>query len=388
MDTGHVKRQAEFRQFALDHVHPHAADHDRSGCLSERVIPELGQRGYFAPFLPLCWGGGAMDMVTYGTLHEEIGRSCSSVRSLLTVNDMAAFTIFRWGSQLQRRTWLPALSAGAVIGALAISEPNAGSDVSGIETMAELDADTFVLNGQKKWITCGEIAGIFIVLTRSQFGPTAFVIERDRPGLSIQPIRGLLGTRGSMLALLTFTNCRVPRENLIGRPGFGANLVTQSALGLGRYSVACGSLGIAQACLDCCYEYASGTRRFGVALKEHQLIQQMITDSITEVSAARLLCRRAGVMKDANDPQELMQTFIAKYYASTSAMRAADRAVQIHGANGCSDNYPVERFLRDAKVMQIIEGSSQLQQITIATLGFQDFERERLTAGIPTARMT
>ena len=372
-----IRRQDEFRRFAAEHIAPHAGAHDRTQALAEGIRTKLAGQGYLAPFLAPEWGGTAMDMVTYGALHEEIGRACSSVRSLLTVHDMASFTIFRWGSEAQRSKWLRALASGQAIGAFALSEPNAGSDVNGIETTAEPTSIGFVLEGQKKWITFGQIADVFVVLARSEGRPTMFLIERDAPGLTIEPITGVTGTRGSMLASLHFRNCPVPKSALIGRPGFGAVPVALSALGLGRYSVACGSLGIAQACLDACFEYVNRTHRFGAALKEHQLIQQMITQMITDISASRSLCRLAGALKDDGDPQEIMQTFIAKYHASTAAMRAADNAVQIHGANGCTQEYPVERYMRDAKVMEIIEGSTQIQQITIASLGFQDFERQR-----------
>jgi alkylation response protein AidB-like acyl-CoA dehydrogenase len=376
-----VKRQAEFQSFARDRVAPHAAEHDRKQRLSGHIVPDLAARGYLAPFLPAKWGGTSMDMVTYGALHEEIGRACSSVRSLLTVHDMASFTIFRWGNEAQREKWLRPLCKGEVTGAFAISEPNAGSDVNSIETTALPAEDGFVLNGQKKWITCGQLAGVFVVLVRSEAQPTVFLIERHMPGLTIEPLTGVTGTRGSMLALLTFKNCHVPRQSLLGRPGFGANPIALSALGLGRYSVACGSLGIAQACLDASLEYASRTHRFGALLREHQLIQRMITEMITGISASRALCRLAGSLKDEKDPQEIMQTFIAKYHASTAAMRAATDAAQIHGANGCSEDFPVERLLRDAKVMEIIEGSTEIQQITIAGLGYQEFERQRPRAG-------
>lgn len=375
-----VKRQAEFQGFAQERVAPFADEHDRTQRLSGNIVADLATRGYLAPFLPAKWGGASMDMVTYGALHEEIGRACSSVRSLLTVHDMASFTIFRWGSEAQREKWLQPLRKGELTGAFAISEPNAGSDVNGIEMSAQPVTDGFILNGQKKWITCGQLARVFVVLASSEGRSTAFLIERDLPGLTIEPLSGVTGTRGSMLALLTFKHCHVPRTAMIGQPGFG-NPIALSALGLGRYSVACGSLGIAQACLDASMEYAARTRRFGALLKEHQLIQRMLTGMIADISASRALCRLAGALKDQKDPQEILQTFIAKYQASTAAMRAATDAVQIHGANGCSTDYPVERLMRDAKVMEIIEGSTQIQQITIADLGYQEFERQRRQAG-------
>lgn len=371
-----IERETEFREFALEHVRPYAHLHDTSQRIAESIIPALARHGFFAPFLPVRWGGQDMDMQTYGALHEQIGRACSSVRSLLTVHDMVVLSILRWGSDLQREQWLPPLRSGALIGAFAISEPNAGSDLSGVETRGDPERNGFRINGRKKWITFGQIAGVFLVLAKVEGKPTTFLLERDTPGLSVEPILGMLGTRGSMLALVSLEDCWVSSAQVIGRIGFGANPVALSALGLGRYSVACGSLGIAQACLDACYSHASRTQRFGVALKDHQLIQQMMSDMMTDVAASRLLCRLAGSLKDKKDPQEIVQTFIAKYHASRSAMRAATDAVQIHGANGCSPDCSVERLFRDAKVMEIIEGSNQIQQITIANLGFQEFERQ------------
>ena len=372
-----IERETEFREFALEHVHPYAHLHDTSQRISESIIPTLAQHGFLAPFLPARWGGQDMDMQTYGVLHEHIGSACSSVRSLLTVHDMVALSISRWGSDLQREQWLAPLTSGALVAAFAISEPNAGSDVGGVETRGAPEEGGFRINGCKKWITFGQIAGVFLVLAKVEGKPTTFLIERDTPGLSVEPISGMLGTRGSMLALLNFEDCWVSSAQVIGRVGFGANPVALSALGLGRYSVACGSLGIAQACLDACYSHASRTHRFGVALKDHQLIQQMISDMMTDVAATRLLCRLAGSLKDQKDSQEILQTFMAKYHASRCAMRVATDAVQIHGANGCSPDCSVERLFRDAKVMEIIEGSNQIQQITIANLGFQEFERQR-----------
>lgn len=373
-------RQGEFRQFALDKVSPFAEIHDRSQKLCDSIIPDLAKNGYFAPFLPHRWGGASMDMVTYGILHEELGRACSSVRTLLTVHDMIAHTILRWGSSGLKDRWLPLMAKGEILGALGISEPNVGSDITAIETVAIADGDDFVLDGQKKWISFGQIADVFLILCIYNDLPVTFLVERGTAGLFVEPIEGMFGTRGSMIALVTFKHCQVPKQNMIGRPGFGGT-VAQTALGLGRYSVACGAVGIAQACLDACYAYANSTKRFGALLKDHQLIQHMISDIITDTVAARLLCRHAGAMRESGDFQDIMHTFIAKYHASTAAMRAADRAVQIHGANGCSHSYPVERLMRDAKIMEIIEGSTQIQQITIASLGFQEFDRQKLMAG-------
>lgn len=371
-----AQRQVEFREFATDRISPYAAEHDREQRLADHIVRDLAGHGYLTPFLPRRQGGEGMSWTVLGALHEEVGRACSSVRSLLTVHAMTAFAIQRWGSDVHRERWLHLLAQGGVLAAFALSEPNAGSDINGVEATALQTADGFIINGKKKWMTIGQVAGLFLVLLRSEGGSVTLLVERGRPGLAIEPIRDLLGTRGSMLATLSFNDCFVPRENLLGRPGFG-NSIALSALSLGRYSVACGSVGIAQACLDASLDYAGKVSRFGSELRQHQLVQRMVADMVTDVSASRLLCREAGRMHDEKDPAEIRQTFVAKYHASLAAMRSADNAVQIHGANGCSSEYPVQRYMRDAKVMEIIEGSTQIQQVTIASLAFQELRQAR-----------
>jgi alkylation response protein AidB-like acyl-CoA dehydrogenase len=286
---------------------------------------------------------------------------------------MVAQAILKWGSDYQRETWLPMLSVGKMLGAFAATETNVGSDLKSVETTAERARDGYVLNGLKRWITFGQVADLFLVLARCDGKPAAFLIERGRSNLSTQPIKGMLGVKASMMADLLLEDCWIPEENLVGRVGFGLLTVISDALSLGRYSVAWGCVGIAQACLDAALHYTSERRQFGLLLREHQLIQEMIGEMVTGLKAARLLCCRAGYLKDAGDEREVMETFIAKYFASRAAMKAALDAVQIHGANGCSSQYPVQRYLRDAKVMEIIEGSNQIQQMTISGYGYQEY---------------
>ena len=191
-------------------------------------------------------------------------------------------------------------------------------------------------------------------------------MERQTPGLTIKPIRDLLGFRAAMLGELTLEGCRVPATNLVGRIGCGLSHVVAASLDLGRYAVACGCVGLAQACLEASIEYACRRRQFGKLLKDHQLIGRMITRMISQVSAARLLCYRAGSLRADGDPRAIMETLIAKYFASTMVNAVAGDAVQIHGANGCGADYPVQRYFRDARIMEIIEGSSQIQEVLIA----------------------
>ena len=363
--------RAIFRAFVDQEIVPHANRYERDEKTPVELIRKIAKNNYLGALLPQDVGGSGMDMVTYGLLNEEIGRGCSSIRSLLTVHNMVSQALLRWGSQFQKDYWLPKLASGEIVAAFALSEPNVGSDAKSIETMAAVSGDSYILNGRKRWITYGQIADIFLVFAKQEGKPAAFLVERDSPGLSIDPIFGMAGVKASMLAELQLVNCQIPRENLLCRSGFGISHVASSALDYGRYSVAWGCVGIAQASLEACLRYTSQRRQFGTYLKEHPLIRQMITEMITHVKAARLLCYQAGYLKGIGDPKSIMETSIAKYFASTIATKVANDAVQIHGANGCSSDYPVQRYWRDAKIMEIIEGSNQIQQLTIADYGYQ-----------------
>lgn len=373
LSTQQKNAQAEFRAFVNEEICPHASECDRQEFTPPKIIRKLANHGFLGAIIPQVFGGQKMDMITYGILNEEIGRGCSSIRSLLTVHSMVAHALGKWGTKSQKEYWLPKLASGEIIGAFALSEPNVGSDAKSVETTATLAGNGYILNGQKKWITYGQIADVFLVFAKFEGKPTAFLVEKNSPGLSIKPISGILGVKASMLAELQFADCYVPLENLVGKLGFGFSYIAASALDYGRYSVAWGCVGIAQACLEACIQYTSERKQFDVYLKEHQLIRQKITQMITNVKAARLLCYQSGYLKEINDPNSIIETSIAKYFASTTATKIANDAVQIHGGNGCSSEYPVERYLRDSKIMEVIEGSTQIQEITIAESGYQNY---------------
>ncbi|MBH8571742.1 acyl-CoA dehydrogenase family protein [Nostocaceae cyanobacterium CENA369] len=375
------KTQTEFRAFVHREVFAYAGEWDKKEFTPPELIKKIAQRGFLGAILPQEYGGKGMDMITYGILNEEIGRGCSSVRSLLTVHNMVAHALCKWGNKSQKEYWLPKLASGEIIAAFALSEPNVGSDAKSVETTATLAGDAYILNGQKKWITYGQIADIFLVFAKCEGKPTAFLVEKNSPGFSVKPMFGILGVRASMSAELQFHNCQIPQENLVGKLGFGFSYIAASALDYGRYSVASGCVGIAQACLEACIKYTNERKQFGVYLKEHQLIRQKITQMITNTKAARLLCYQAGYLKDINDPNSIIETSIAKYFASTVATKIANDAVQLHGGNGCSSEYPVERYLRDSKIMEIIEGSTQIQEVTIAESGYQDYLFATVTTG-------
>jgi alkylation response protein AidB-like acyl-CoA dehydrogenase len=355
-----------FRAFAELEIVPHADQYDEAEQIPSDLIEKLARQGYLGAVLPEQSGGMGLDMITCGLLNEEVGRACSSVRSLLTVHGMVSLVLQRWGSPEQKEVWLSQLASGARIAAFGLTETNVGSDAKSVETTATPSGNSYLLNGQKKWITFGQIADVFLIFAQSEGKPTAFLVEKKTPGLVIKPIRGMLGVRASMLAELHLEDCCIPRSNLVGQVNFGFSHVAATALDYGRYSVAWGCVGIGQACVEACLRYTNIRRQFGAYLGEHQLVQQMLTEMITNVKAARLLCYQAGYLKDVRDPKAITETSIAKYFASRTAFKAANDAVQIHGANGCSSEYKVQRYLRDAKIMEIIEGSTQMQQINIA----------------------
>lgn len=366
------ERKSAFRHFSRAVIAPNANRYDAEEATPGNLIRRIAEEGYLGSIIPEQWCGMGLDMLTYGLLIEEIGWACSSIRSLLTVHDMVAMAILKCGSQTQQETWLPKLARGEVLGGFAISEPNVGSDVKSVETIATRVNGGFRLNGEKKWITYGQIADVFLILGQLEGRPTSFLVERERQGFSSSPIHGMLGEKASMLASIRLDNCEIPGENLLGRVGRGMLPAILVALGLGRYSVAWGSVGLAQACVDACIQYTSVRKQSGVLLRQHQLIQAMMADMITNTKAARLLCAQAGYLKQRGDRREVLETFVAKYFASRAAMRAAMDAVQIHGAAGCSTEHSVQRYFRDAKIMEIIEGTNQIQQITIAGYGYQE----------------
>jgi glutaryl-CoA dehydrogenase (non-decarboxylating) len=358
--------QAGFQEFVRTEIAPHADRWDREGRIPTELITRMGRAGYLGALIPAEYGGSALDMITYGLLNEEVGRGCSSARSLLTVHGMVQFAILRWGNEVLKKRWLPRLATGEVIGAFGLTEPEAGSDAAGIRTSATPGEGHYVLDGTKIWITYGQIADVVLTFAQQEGRMCAFLVESRTPGFSSTPIDGMMGTRAAMTAKLQLDGCVIPKENRIGGVGFGLSAVGSAALDMGRYSVACGSVGIAQACLDASIAYASARKQYGALLKDHQLIRKMITEMAVNVAAARGLCYRAGYLKDTGDPRTVMETLIAKYFASKVAVQSAGDAVQIHGAHGCGPDYPVQRYYRDCKIMEIIEGSSQILEINIA----------------------
>lgn len=368
-----LKRKEEFKAFVDNEIIPYAAESDKEERIKPDIIRKTAQMGYLGSMLPMKYGGMGFDNITIGLLNEETGRGCSSVRSLLTVHGMVALAIERWGTDEQREHWLPKIARGEVIAAFGLTEPEVGSDAKSIQASAVLSGDHYIINGRKKWTTLGQIADIFLIFTRCDEKPATFLVERNNPGFKAIPIKGLLGARASMIAELQMDDCIVDKNSLVGSIGTGLSHVALSCLDYGRYTVACGCVGLGQACLEESIRYSRKRKQFGVSLRKNQLIQKMITEMVTDVKAARLLCYYAGYLKDEGDPDSIMETWVAKYFASKMVNRVASNAVQIHGANGCCGDYRVERYFRDARINEIIEGTTQMHEVLISTNAFRSY---------------
>jgi alkylation response protein AidB-like acyl-CoA dehydrogenase len=359
------------RQFAQDEVVPLAREMDESGEFPLHLVRRMGELGFLAGTIAPEYGGSGMDYLSYTLISEELGQADSSVRGFLAVHgSLVALCLNDWGTEEQKLAYLPRLATGEIIGCYCLTEPNAGSDAASMETTVRQEEDGFVINGEKHWITNGGIAGValvFATIDRSQRhkGICAFIVPTETPGFEWEPMPGQeLGHRSSDHAHIRFKEMKIPKEALLGEIGGGFK-VAMSALDHGRLSVAAGAVGIAQACLDASVDFARQRRQFGQRIGDFQQIQATIADMAADVEAARLLVYKAAWLKEQGYPTT-RHTSIAKLFATESAGRAASEAVLIHGGRGYSNEYPVERFYRDIKGLQIYEGTSHIQRIVIA----------------------
>jgi len=363
--------QARARQFAEEEVMPIAREADEKGEFPLHLVRRMGELGFLAGPIEPEYGGAGMDYVSFALVYEELGRADSSVRGFLAVHaGLVSLCIRDWGTEEQKRRYLPRLAAGEWIGCYCLTEPNAGSDVASMESTAREEGDEYVLNGEKIWITNGNVADVALVFaktdpTQRHRGISAFIVETDTPGFRREKMPGQeLGHRASDHARILLEECRVPKSALLGAPGEGFK-VAMSALDHGRLGVAAGAVGVAQACLEACIDFARERRQFGQRIADFQMIQATLADMAADIEAARLLVYRAAWMKDQG-MRTTKETSIAKLFATEMAVRAASEAVLIHGGRGYSSEYPVERHYRDIKGLQIYEGTSHIQRIIIA----------------------
>ena len=383
MDFDLTDEQTMFRNMAREfgerHIVPVASDDDRSGRFPLDIVKAMAPLGLLSAPIPQEYGGLGTDNICYGIICEEIARASASVfTSSLTVHvSLFQLPVLQFASEAQKQTWLTRAARGELLGCFALTEPNVGSDPASVETSAIPDGDYWVLNGSKMWISNGGIADVALVFAQTDKskrhrGIAAFLVEKGTPGFASRDLHKM-GLHASNTAELSFQDCRIPAVNLIGSIGDGFK-VAMYALDNGRYSTAAACVGVAQACIDASVQFAQERQQFGKAIASFQLIQEMIADMVVETEAARFLVYRVGHLKDKGR-SIVREASIAKYYAAEVAIRAAQNAIKIHGGYGYSNEYPVERYLRDAVGMNLYEGTSQIQKLIVGreTLGVGAF---------------
>ncbi|WP_371592504.1 acyl-CoA dehydrogenase family protein [Streptomyces virginiae] len=362
-----VRRLA--REFTEREVVPYAAEWDRAESVDRAIVKKLGALGFLGLTVPEEYGGSGGDHLAYVLVAEELGRGDSAVRGIVSVSlGLVAKTIAAWGDEEQKRAWLPRLCSGDALGCFGLTEPGTGSDAGNLTTRAVRDGDAYVLDGSKMFITNGTWADVVLLFARTgdepgHRGVSAFLVPTDTPGLTRREIHGKLGLRGQATAELVLDGVRVPASALLGPEGKGFS-VAMSALAKGRMSVAAGCVGIAQAALDAAVSYAAQREQFGRPIAHHQLVQELIADISVDVDAARLLTWRVADLIDRGQPFAT-ESSTAKLFASEAAVRAASNALQVHGGYGYIDEYPAGKLLRDARVMTLYEGTSQIQKLLI-----------------------
>ena len=360
--------RASARELCEREIVPYAREWDRAETMDRAIVDKLADAGFLGASLPEEYGGAGLDTISYCLLMEELGRADSSVRGIVSVNvGLVGKTILAWGTEEQKRGWLPPLCSGEGLGCYGLTEPGSGSDPASLSLRAERDGDDWVLTGSKLFITLGSWASLALVFARTgESGPrgiTCFAVPTSSDGFAAQPIKGKLGLRAQDTAELVLDGVRVPGGNVLGGEGQGFK-VAMSALDNGRISLGAGCVGIAQGCLDACVDYARERTQFGRPIASFQLVQELIADIGVESRAARLLVWQAAALADRGE-RHTVESSVAKYYASEAAVRAANAAVQVHGGYGYIDEYPAGKYLRDARVTTLYEGTSQIQKLII-----------------------
>ncbi|MFI5668942.1 acyl-CoA dehydrogenase family protein [Streptomyces sp. NPDC051704] len=366
-DQEAVRRLA--REFTEREIVPYAAEWDRAESVDRAIVKKLGDLGFLGLTVPEEYGGSGGDHLAYVLVTEELGRGDSAVRGIVSVSlGLVAKTLAAWGTEEQKRAWLPRLCSGEALGCFGLTEPGTGSDAGSLTTRAVREGDAYVISGSKMFITNGTWADVVLLFARTGDEPghrgiSAFLVPADTPGLTRREVHGKLGLRGQATAELALDGVRVPASAMLGPEGKGFS-VAMSALAKGRMSVAAGCVGIAQAALDAAVSYAARREQFGKPIAHHQLVQELIADISVDVDAARLLTWRVADLIDRGQPFAT-ESSTAKLFASEAAVRAAGNALQVHGGYGYIDEYPAGKLLRDARVMTLYEGTSQIQKLLI-----------------------
>ena len=357
-------KHAEFKNFVTLNVEPFAEAWDREQRIPDLMISTLAKSGYLGCSLPRDYGGQGWDIVTFGLLNEALGRGSSSLTGVLTVQAMVSMALLKWGTEEQKGRWLPSLAKGEMIGAFALTEPGAGSAIQSLVTefTRSPKSDSLILNGNKKWITCAQLAEVFLVFGKLEQRSVACLVPRGAPGLEVEPIHDLMGFRSAGLAQLTFNDVEVPSANIVGKPGFALSHVAPVGLQYGRISTACSGLGLLRGCFEESIGYAAVRKIAEKTVGEIGMIRSLIAKMGTDLEAGNFLCHNACRSEEDHVPEAFEKTLTAKYFTSRAAVKAASDAIQIKGASGCHESSPVSRYYRDAKLMEIIEGTTQIHE--------------------------
>ncbi|MBC9929263.1 acyl-CoA dehydrogenase family protein [Chitinophaga qingshengii] len=357
----------EFKDFVREMVCPDTAAWEASQCMPREILRVCGERGFIGGLLPSGYGGGDWDTVTFGLLNEAFGSASASLTGFFTVQSMVAMSLLKWGTAAQCHKWLPAISAGEAIASFALTEPEGGSNIRFLNTSFTPFNGGFLLNGKKKWITFSGYADVLLVFGQLQGEqPIACLVEKDTPGLTIIPVTGMMGFRASHLSEITFDNCFVPLENMVAKPGFGISCVANQGLHYGRISTACSAAGLFRSCLEESVQFSRRRMAKGSPVANIGEIRSQIARMATRLEAVQLMCWHACSLEDMQHPDAIHTTLMAKLTASVDAVWAASQAVLIHGAAGCHEDSPVSRCYRDAKIMEIIEGTTQVCENIVA----------------------
>ena len=362
--------RAMVREFARTEILPTAAERDRTREFPRDNLRKMGELGLLGMNVPAEYNGAGVDTVSYSVALQEVAYACAATAVIMSVhNSVACGPIYLFGSDYLKETYLKRLAAGKLIGSFAVTEPGAGSDPASQKTRAVKDGDSYVINGNKVLITSGKNSDVTVVTAytskeKKHRGISAFVVEKGTPGFSVGKEEQKMGLCASDTAELIFEDCRVPRENLLGKEGDGF-VIAMASLDGGRIGIASQSVGLAQACLDAAVTYAKERIQFGKPIAQFQAIRWMIADMATEIEAARLLTFNAAAMRDRRENFTAAAS-MAKVFASEMANQVAYRAVQIHGGYGYIKDFPVERYYRDARVLTLYEGTSEIQRTVIS----------------------
>lgn len=358
------------RDFAAREVRPKAAENDREGKFPKRLVDKMGELGFMGMMVPEEYGGSGLGCVSYVIALEEICAACASTGIIMSVNNsLVCSPILAFGSEKQKKAYLPDLAGGKKLGCFSLSEPDAGSDPASMRTIALRKNDSYVINGTKAWITNGAEADVMVLIaatdpSKGHHGISAFIIDMDTPGVNIGKLEHKLGIKATSTAQIYFEDCKVPRSAMIGQEGDGFK-IAMATLDGGRIGVATQAVGIARAALEEAVRYSKERQAFGKTISSFQGLQFMIADMATRLEASRLLTLQAAVMKDKHMNYS-RESAMAKLYAAETAMWVTTKAIQIHGGYGYTVDYPVERFFRDAKITEIYEGTSEIQRVVIA----------------------